>query len=204
MRLEYQALYGPSWEEKFHRAADTPSDKARAEYAAWAAKVKGRIAALRNGKGGKGVDLTQRQADALAGDWYRWFTSQHLDNPGGPKGWSGLRKELWDMAYRIAGDIVDDVEETPLYAVDFGHPEVLRIFDTETRASQFLTDRGVVLRLRGPASCSRWQESSWRRQRHWSAAQAGIGGQTSTLISSPRHQSCPRHHHRPMVSAAKR
>ena len=126
-------------------ATNTPPDKARAEHAAWAAKVKGRIAALRDSKGGKGVDLTQRQADALAGDWYRWFTSQHLDNPGGPKRWSGLRKELWDMAYRIAGDIVDDGEETSLYVVDFGHPEVPRIFDTETRASQFLTDRGVVL-----------------------------------------------------------
>jgi hypothetical protein len=52
----------------------------------------------------------------------------------------------WDMAYRIAGDIVeDDVEETSLYVVDFGHPEVPRIFDAETRASQFLTDRGVAL-----------------------------------------------------------
>jgi hypothetical protein len=74
VRLEYQALYGPAWEEKFHKAAATPPDKARAEHAAWAGKVKGRLAALRDSKGGKGVDLTQRQADALAGDWYRWFT----------------------------------------------------------------------------------------------------------------------------------
>src|SRR5215470_10221847 len=75
VRLKYQTLYGPAWEEKFHRPADTPSDKAVAEHAAWAAKVKGRIAALRDSKGGKGVDLTQREADALAGDWHRWFTS---------------------------------------------------------------------------------------------------------------------------------
>jgi hypothetical protein len=50
VRLEYQALYGPAWEEKFHSANDTPPDKARAEHAAWAAKVKGRIAALRDSK----------------------------------------------------------------------------------------------------------------------------------------------------------
>jgi len=145
IRSEYQALYGQVSEVKFHRPAGTPPEKAKAEFAAWLAEVEGRIATLRASKGGNGVDLTQRQADALAGDWYRWFTSQHLDNPGGPKRWSGLRKELWDMAYHIAGDIVDDVEETPVYVVDFEHPEVLRIFDAGTRASQFLTDRGVSL-----------------------------------------------------------
>jgi hypothetical protein len=35
-----------------------------ADHAAWAAKVKGRIAALRDSKNGKAVDLTQREADA--------------------------------------------------------------------------------------------------------------------------------------------
>jgi hypothetical protein len=103
VRLEYQALYGPAWEEKFHRATDTPPDKARAEHAAWAAKVKGRIAALRDSKGGKGVDLAQRQADILAGDWYREFTSKHQENPGSPKRWSSLRKTLWDMTYQRVG-----------------------------------------------------------------------------------------------------
>jgi hypothetical protein len=31
VRHEYEALYGPAWEEKFDRPADTPSDKAVAE-----------------------------------------------------------------------------------------------------------------------------------------------------------------------------
>ena len=53
VRREYQVLYGPAWEKKFRGPADTPPDKARAEHAAWAAKVKGRIAALReNGRFG--------------------------------------------------------------------------------------------------------------------------------------------------------
>jgi hypothetical protein len=78
VRLDYKAQFGgPAHEEKFHRSADTPSDKAVADHAAWAAKVKGRIATLRAGKNGKGVDLTQQQADALAGDWYRFYTSKH-------------------------------------------------------------------------------------------------------------------------------
>jgi hypothetical protein len=87
---------------KFHRPAGTPPEKAKAEFAAWLAVVQGRIATPRASSGGKGVDLTQREADALAGDRYRWFTSQHLDNPGCPKRWSTLREVLWEMRRRQA------------------------------------------------------------------------------------------------------
>jgi len=55
---------------------------------------------------GKGRDLTQREADALAGQWYREFTSQHLDNAGSPTRWSSLREILWDRA-ALAGDPID-------------------------------------------------------------------------------------------------
>jgi hypothetical protein len=141
VRREYQVLYGPAWEEKFRSASDTPLDKARAEHAAWAAKVKGRIASLRANKDHKGVDLTQRQADELAGDWYRWFASQHLDNPGDAKRWSALREVLWDMA-ETAGD-------PELREADFNDPEVLGVTETEAKASQFLTDRGIALTAAG-------------------------------------------------------
>jgi hypothetical protein len=139
-----RSVWGGVWEEKFRRPADTPVDKAKAEHAASLAQIKGRIAALRASKGGKGVDLTQRHADALAGDWYRWFTSQHLDNPGSPKRWSRLRETLWDIA-ELAGD-----PETG--EADFDDPEVLSAIDTETRASQFLADRGVALTQAGRTS----------------------------------------------------
>src|SRR5215470_17716058 len=138
VRFEYQAQFGgPAWEEKFHRSPDTPPDQAVAEHAAWAAKIKGRISAVRASKGGKGIDLTRKQAVALAGDWYREFASQHQDNPGSSKRWSTLREVLWDMA-ETAGDA--ETRE-----VDFDDPEVLSAIDTEARASQFLNDRGVAL-----------------------------------------------------------
>ncbi len=89
---------GPAWEAKGTIPADTPPEKVKARQAAFLVLVEGRIAALRASKGGRGVDLTQRQADALAGDWYQWFTSQHLDNPGSPAEWSTLREILWDRA----------------------------------------------------------------------------------------------------------
>jgi integrase len=138
VRLEYQALYGgPAWEVKATIPAGTSPEKAKALHAAFHGLVDGRIAAIRASKGGKGVDLTQRQADALAGDWYRWFVAQHLDNPGRPKEWSRLREIAWDMA-TLAGD-----QETG--EADFNDPEVLSAIDIEARASQFLTDRSVAL-----------------------------------------------------------
>jgi integrase len=141
VRREYQALYGSAWEEKFRSAAGTPLDKARAEHAAWAAKVKGRIAALRDSKGDNGVDLTQRQADALAGDWYRWYVEQHQDNPGSPDGYDIVRYDLWRMAVE-AGDPETD-------EADFDDPEVLSEAATLARASQFLTDHGIALSQAG-------------------------------------------------------
>ena len=110
VRREYQALYGPAWEEKFHRSADSPPDKARADHAAWVAKVRNRIAALRASRGSKGIDLTQRQADALAGDWYRWFTPQHLDNPGSPDGYDIVRYDLWRTAVEAGDPETDEAE----------------------------------------------------------------------------------------------
>jgi integrase len=141
VRREYQALYGPAWEEKFRGRAGTPLDKARAEHAAWAAKIKGRIAALRDKRVGNSVDLTQRQADALAGDWYREFTSKHSDNPGSPDGYDIVRYDLWRTAVE-AGDPETD-------EADFDDPEVLSEVATLARADQFLTDRGMALSQAG-------------------------------------------------------
>ena len=141
VRSEYQALYGSAWEVKLTLPADTSPEKAKALHAAWLAEVEGRVATLRASKNSNGQDLTQRQADALAGEWYRCFTKLHLDNPGSPKRWSALRETLLD----IAGD--PETRE-----VDFDQPEVLRAVDIEAEASQFLTDRGVVLTQSGRAS----------------------------------------------------
>jgi len=126
VRLDYQALHGPAWEEKFHRPADTPPDKAVAEHAAWAAKVKGRIATLRDSNGSKGVDLTQRQADALAGDWYRWFLDQHNDNPGHISHWSELKQRALEL-------------------LDLDQDDAVGRIAIEAHVERFLTDRGVTL-----------------------------------------------------------
>jgi integrase len=144
LRAAYQATYGQSWEVIFSAPASTPVQQAKASHAKWLAEVELRISALRNAKAGKGRHLTQREADALAGEWYREFTSQHRDNSGSPKRWSSLRETLWDRA-ALAGD-----PETG--EADFDDPEVLSGIEIEARTNQFLTDRGIALTQAGRTS----------------------------------------------------
>ncbi len=149
IRSEYQRLYGErsrsrskfAWEAIFSEPASTPFHRAKVLHAEWLALVNRRIEALKGARASEGVELSQRDADALAGEWYRWFIGFHLDNPGSPKRWSSLRETLVD----IAGDL-----ETG--ELDFDQPEVLSAIDTEARASQFLTDRGVALMHAGRTS----------------------------------------------------
>jgi hypothetical protein len=134
VRVQYQALYGPAWEVKLTIPATTTPERAKALHIAWLAEVEGRIATLRASKGCNGQDLSQLEADALAGDWYRAFTAQRRDNPGNPRDWRELREILLDMA----GD-----PETG--EVDFDQPEVLKGVAIECRTAVFLTDRGLTL-----------------------------------------------------------
>jgi len=127
VRLEYQALYGPAWEEKFHSAAGTPPDKARAEHAAWAAKVKGRTAALRAKQRGGGHDLTQREARALAGDWYREFISQHEENPGRPRDWQAA---CWDLE-GVMEEAARDPETGEIGELDMTDPDTLKYVEKQ-------------------------------------------------------------------------
>jgi hypothetical protein len=145
IRAEYQRLYGgpraraaAAWEAIFSEPASTPFHRAKALHAAWLALVDQRIAALKGARVSEGgVELSQREADALAGEWYRWFLAQHNDNPGSAKDWSTLREILWDRA-ALAGD-----PETG--EADFNDPEVLSGLVIEAHVERFLTDRGVSL-----------------------------------------------------------
>ena len=135
VRADYQAMFGPGWEEKLTLPASTPEAEAKARYVAWLAPIQGRIAALRAAKSSKApAALNQREADSLAGDWYRWFVDQHLDSPGQPGYWATLRALLLD-------DLTDWDPDTGerVWAPD---AEVLEAVAKEARAAAFLIDRG--------------------------------------------------------------
>jgi integrase len=141
VRIDYQRLYGPGCEAIFWRPACTTAQQAKAEFAEWLALIERRITALQEASCGRAIDLTQQQADALAGDWYRWYTAQYLANPGSPDGYDIVRGDLWSMAV--------DAGDPETGEADFDDPEVLNEVETLARASQFLTDRGRALTQAG-------------------------------------------------------
>jgi hypothetical protein len=128
--------------------AGTTPQRAKALHTDWLADVEGRIATLRGRNGPNGrQDLTQRQAAALAGDCYRWFIEQHIENPGQPSHWAQQHDVWWDWLIEAAGD--PETAELDLQA-----PEVESLYPALVNGAhveRFLTDRGVVLSQAGRA-----------------------------------------------------
>lgn len=71
VREDHHALYGRSWEELFNRPAGHPAQRARVEFSEWQAEIDNRIATLSAKRRGEGRNITRREAQALAGEWYR-------------------------------------------------------------------------------------------------------------------------------------
>src|SRR5262249_31410090 len=94
-----------------------------------------------------GHDLTRREARALAGEWYRWFISQHEESPGRPRNWEGA---LW----AFEGDVEEaarDLETGEIGELDLEDPATREYVRENVhpwfgnQAAQFLTRRGEVL-----------------------------------------------------------
>ena len=131
MRGEYQRLYGPGWEAKLSLPAKTSVQQAKAQHQDWSAEVETRIAAIRAAAKGEGQPLTQRQAHALAGEWYKWFVARHEENPGTPEHWQELSEVLVDL--------LED------YASDWVKGDIRTQLADEAKTAQFLVSKGVVL-----------------------------------------------------------
>jgi hypothetical protein len=104
VRDEYAALYRKRWEELFRAPPDSTPQRAKVLRAEWEAEIENRFDTLRARQRGESHDLTQRQAHALAGEWYRWFTSAFEENPGKRHHWDGLHRTLIELLEDVAGD----------------------------------------------------------------------------------------------------
>jgi len=99
---------------------------------------------------GEGVDLSHKQAHALAGRWYRWKTDRHGEDPGSPQKWSD----------EIAGLIASIAELGEVARKDKAQPVVLKpisnLSDPSLRFSDLLgqltTTQGQVLDRVGVAA----------------------------------------------------
>jgi hypothetical protein len=102
VREAYRAAHGVSQEERFRRASSTPVERAKQELREWDATISGRITKLRAARRGEGQSLTQREAHALAGEWYLWFVAQHEDAPGTGEWWDFKLECLHSVYDRFA------------------------------------------------------------------------------------------------------
>jgi hypothetical protein len=138
----YAKLFGPRWSAKWSAPAATSPTDAKGRYATWLAEVEQRIASIRAGQAGRGVTLTHKQAHALAGEWYLWFTARHEGAAAGETFDACVEQiedqypsAMWEGRYDL-----DEWLEEP--AVRSGiRPIVAAWAETE----QFLVGRGLAL-----------------------------------------------------------
>ena len=152
VRDEYQRLYGQRWEAKLSLPAGTKDAKVR--IGEFTATVETQIAAIRAAQRGEGQSLTQRQALALAGEWYVWYVARHEENPGTVEHW----QVMWDV-------LIDRLEDhAPQWVIEDGwrdlewtrEPEVRAgirpLIADECKTAQFLASKGVILNTEAQAA----------------------------------------------------
>jgi integrase len=150
VREAHAKLYGVGWEIRLTLPAHLTESEAKAKHGEWLAEIETRIETLRATAKGKGRPLTQKQAHALAGLWYRWFTEQHEANPGDPKHWRDLYDLwVWDV---IRPEAPEEYEENPKADPSWEWskaPEVREAIRPtvaqEARVASFLVEEGIVL-----------------------------------------------------------
>lgn len=167
IRSAYAATFGAAWEAKFTRPATLGEREARAAHAEWLALVEGRISLITAEVQGRGTDLTQKQAHALAGRWYRWKTERHGEDPGSPQRWTaeitkfiGSIAELGETARQdrsqpIVLKPIGDLRDPSLQFSDLlaqlttTQTRVLDRIASASEAADFLARERVVLNREG-------------------------------------------------------
>jgi integrase len=126
-----------------------PEVMARAQHREWLSEIESRIANIRAEKKGEGRLLTSKDARALAGEWYRWFTERHLER--------ALSAGHWDDLLERVGDAVRD--ELLLFAAPHADYHLNDIWERSPEAredlrpmladwgetAQFLSSKRMVL-----------------------------------------------------------
>jgi integrase len=154
VRAEYQRLYGQRWEAKLTLPAGMKPQEAKVRVSEFMADVESRIAAIRAAQRGEGQSLTQRQAFALAGEWYSWYVARHEENPGTVEHW----QVMWDaLIFHLEEHAPDWVIEDGWRDLEWTRePEVRAgvrpLIADECKTAQFLASKGVVLNTEAQAA----------------------------------------------------
>jgi hypothetical protein len=150
VRDEYHATHGKRWEELFRAPPDREPQHAKALRGEWEAEIETRIVTIRAKQRGEGHDLTKKQAYALAGEWYRWFTTRYEDNPGSPDRWNDFLEILDTLVpkdYETRHRKDHNGITVAIVGIDWDelHKELPPLLTDEAKTAQFLASRGEVL-----------------------------------------------------------
>jgi integrase len=146
VRNEYAKLYGQRIEERLN-TGPMPVLLARAKHREWSSEIEARIANIRAEHRGAGRTLTPKEARALAGEWYGWFTARMAASNWPADIWeeyeAHVRSELYGPAMIggvFSGDPLDFWER------DSAMRERVRpIIADEAKSHQFLAAKRLTL-----------------------------------------------------------
>jgi hypothetical protein len=160
-------------EAKFFREAGTKPEIARREFNEWLAEVEDQIAHIRAQRTGEGLELTRRQARALAGECYEWFYARHASTD---KDWGQVLDQVQDAMRAAVGRKRWEEKPTERTLGTRGRTEreTLRpLLADAGDTSQFLATKTITLNksiacpvsgfsLQGPCSSAKIANSTFR------------------------------------------
>jgi integrase len=143
----YETLYGVRWEERLSLEA-MPADRARLKHREWENEIDARIINIRAERKGEGQTLTPKNARALSGQWYCWFTERHLKRPMLATHWEEHRERindtLRDEVLQYAEHDDDEIDDI-LERSEAARADVRPIFADLGETAQFLAATRMVL-----------------------------------------------------------
>jgi len=146
VRDEYAKLYGQRTEERLN-TGPLPVSLARAKHREWSSEIEARIANIRAARKGESRTLTPKEARALAGEWYHWFTARMAIHNWPADVWGDyqahVRSELYGPA--MAGGVFSG-DPLEFWERDSAMRERVRpIIADEAKSNQFLAAKQLVL-----------------------------------------------------------
>ncbi len=146
VRDEYAKRYGQRTEERLNTGT-MPISLARAKHREWSSDIEARIANIRAERRGQGRTLTPKEARALAGEWYVWFTARMAASNWPADVWEDYQAhvgfELYGPAMAggvFSGDPLDFWERDSAM-----RDRVRPIIADEAKSHQFLAAKSLVL-----------------------------------------------------------
>ena len=147
VRNNYAKLYGQRTEERLN-TGPMPVLLARAKHREWSSEIEARFANIRAERKGEGRVLTPKEARALAGEWYGWFTARMAANNWPADVWEdyewhAVRSQLYGPAMAggvFSGDPLDFWERDTAM-----RDRVRPIIADEAKSHQFLAAKRLTL-----------------------------------------------------------